>query len=242
MYWQGCGKAQDWRGKFGLLWAFSLCNLKLLSAWEMLLSSSAIALLYLSHKCFGQQQKCWRTVELFPTIWATVKGNGKYGVILREHEIADLQFDKADAADAELGWMSTSIKAGVLQKPLATARERSAAEGIKYAAFHFRLQKHVGETCAIALLFMPPSHLPKADYRKLPVNPKMQWLFIKSSTSTLKINPVVWGVEGISLVLPQMFHKQISVSTNHHLSPLHRGVTQRTRLKLGQTFKTPTPC
>lgn len=239
MCWQGCGKVQDWRGKFGLLWAFSLCNLKLLSAPEMLRSSSAIALLYLSHKCFGQQQKHWRTVELFPTIWATVKGNGKYGVILWEHEIAGLQFDKADA---ELGWMSTSIKIGVLQKPLATARERSAAERIKYAAFHFWLQKHIGETCAIALLCMSPSHLPKADYRQLPLNPKMQWLSIKSSTSTLKINPVVWGDEGISLVLPQLLHEQISVSTNHHLSPPHRGVTQRTRLKLGQTLKTPTPC
>lgn len=32
-----------------------------------------------------------------------MKGTGKYRVILREHEIADFQFDRSDAADAELG-------------------------------------------------------------------------------------------------------------------------------------------
>lgn len=58
MCWQGCGKVQDWRGKFWLLWAFSFCNLKLLSAPETLGSSSAIAVLYLSRERFGQQQKC----------------------------------------------------------------------------------------------------------------------------------------------------------------------------------------
>lgn len=106
-----------------------------------------------------------------------------------------------------------------LQKPLATAWERSAAAGIQRAAFHFCLQQHVGETCAIALLFMPPSDLPKVNYRKLPVNPKMQWISIRSSSSTLKINPGVWGDEGTSLVPPQPFREQISVSTRVKPSP-----------------------
>lgn len=43
--------------------------------------------------------------------------------------------------------------------------EGSAAEGIQYAPFPCWLQTHVSETCAIALLFVPPSDLPKADYK-----------------------------------------------------------------------------
>lgn len=97
--------------------------------------------------------------------------------------------------------------------------ERSAAEGIQYAAFPFWLQTHVSETCAIALLFMPPSDLPKADYRKLPVNLKMQRTSLGTSSSALKINPGVWGDKDISLVMPELLHEQVFVSTNIKPSP-----------------------
>lgn len=102
--------------------------------------------------------------------------------------------------------------------------ERSAAAGVQHSAFPFWL--HVSETCATACLFMLPSDLPRADYRKLPVNLKMQRTCLGTSSSALKINPGVWGDKDISLVLPELLHKQIFVSTtsNHHLSPLHRGV------------------
>lgn len=84
--------------------------------------------------------------------------------------------------------------------------ESSAAEGIQYAAFPFWLQMHISETCAIALLFMPPSDVPKADYRKLPVNQKIQRTSLETSSSTLKINPGVWGDKEISLVLTELLH------------------------------------
>lgn len=102
--------------------------------------------------------------------------------------------------------------------------ERSAAEGIQYAAFPFWL--HISETCAIALLFMPPSDLPKADYRKLPVNLKMHRTSLGTSSSALKINPGVWGDKDISLILQNCFTNRslFPQTSNHHLSPLHRGL------------------
>lgn len=166
--WEGAGL----RGKFWLLWAFSLCNLKLFPAPETFSFSSAIALVYWSHKCFGRQRKCWTTVEPFPTIWATMKGNGKYRVILWKHAIADFQFDKTDAADANHGQTSSSMKAGD-HRSLGRCVQEICSRRNSICCPSFWLQKHVGETCAIDL-FTLPSDLLKVDYRKLPVNPKMQ--------------------------------------------------------------------
>lgn len=146
-----------------------------------------------------------------------MKGNGKNGVILWEHEIADFQFNKTDAAVEKLGLRSTSIKAGACRSLMATACKRSAAEGIQYAAFHFWLQMHVGKTCAIALLFMSPSDLPRADYRKLPANPKMQRISIRSSSL-------------LPLKLIQWYDEMRAPVESCHNCVMNRSVSTRTKL------------
>lgn len=166
MCWQGCGKVQDWRGKFWLLWAFSFCNLKLLSAPEMLGSSSAIALLYLSQvlASSASAEQLWSPFLQFEPPWKEAANTGS--------SCGNMKLQTSSSTKL-MRWCRTwtgeyQHQGWSLQKPLATACERSAAEGIQYAAFHVWLQKHVGETVPSLFLFIPLSHLPKADYRKLP--------------------------------------------------------------------------
>lgn len=159
MCWQGCGKVQDWRGKFWLLRAFSLCNLKLFSAW--LSFSSCFALIV-----------SWM-------FWPAVKvpNCGALPYNLKHHESKQQMWGhpvgtrncRFPVWQSRCSWCRTGMDkqqhpGWSVQKLLC---ERSAAEGIQYAAFPFWLQTRVSETCATALLFMPPSDLPKALYRKL---------------------------------------------------------------------------
>lgn len=172
MCWQGCGKVQDWGASSGC------CGLFHFATWSFFQPQKHLVFLQLLLWFIGlvnvlaSSESAEQLVEPFPTIWATMKGNGKYRVILWEHAIADFQFDETDAADANRGQTSSSMKAGD-RRSLGHCVQEICSRRNSICCPSLWLQKHVGETCAIDL-FTLPSDLPKVDYRKLPVNPKMQ--------------------------------------------------------------------
>lgn len=70
----------------------------------------------------------------------------------------------------------------------------------------------------------------KSTLQKADINLKMQRTSLGTSSSALKINPGVWGDKDISLVLPELLHEQIFVSTNIKPSPFtptQRGGSRR---------------
>lgn len=155
-----------------------------------------------------------------------MKGNGKYGVILWEHELQTSSWTRLMQLMQNLEKQVPWSRPGAAEASGHCMQE--ICIGRNSAAFHPCSQKHVSETHAIVLLFMPPSDLLncQADYRKLSINPKV--------VSTLKTNPGVWRDEGPALVIPPLFCERSPFPQQSNITFHPYVVSQRTRLNLAQ--------
>lgn len=225
MCWQGCGKVQDWRGKSWLLWAFSLCNLKLLSTPEMLGSSSATALLYLSHECFGQQQKCCTTVEWAPSYnlshherkwqeWGHLVGTWNCRLSVQQNWCSC--WKTWTKKHQHQGWSLQKPHGHCVQE---ICSRRNSICRLSLLAADARRQNLCH--CSSFYVSIWPS---KSRLQKAACKPKDATDIHKELlSSTPEINSVVWWDEGTSRVLPQLRHEQICFHKNQTAHPHTEG-------------------